>query len=155
MPKGLNSGLLATHDRRPFPYSAEEIHETYQEIKDPSYRVQISEQGIHVYNRDGIQQSTNPFELFPQLDLLQDDAPHAFYMGVELARAQIAWQLGKRYMQDEELDWGVCADVKTEQEKDRDSRAAHDMKELRKNTAEYKAAGSTLQASRKRKQRKT
>ncbi len=155
LPKGLNSGLLATHDRRPFPYSAEEIHETYQEIKDPSYRVQISEQGIHVYNRDGIQQSTNPFELFPQLDLLQDDAPHAFYMGVELARAQIAWQLGKRYMQDEELDWGVCADVKTEQEKDRDSRAAHDMKELRKNTAEYKAAGSTLQASRKRKQRKT
>jgi hypothetical protein len=30
-------------------------------------------------------------------------------MGVELARAQIAWQLGKRYVQDRELDWGCAA----------------------------------------------
>ncbi|NCA27375.1 MAG: dihydropteroate synthase, partial [Methylophilaceae bacterium] len=36
-----------------------------------------------------------------------DDASHAFYLGVELARAQIAWQLKKRYVQDEELTWGV------------------------------------------------
>lgn len=155
LPKGLDSGLLGMHARRPFPYSAEEIYETYQDIKDPSYRVQLSEEGIHVYNRDGIQQGTNPFDLFPKLDLLQDDAPHAFYMGVELARAQIAWQLGKNYMQDEELEWGVCTDTKSEQDKDRDSRAAHDMKELRKAGSEYKAAGSTLGASRKRKQKKS
>ena len=157
LPKGLDSGLLSTHARRPFPYSAEEIYETYQDIKDPSYRVQVSAEGIHVYNRDGIKQSTNPFDLFPQLDLLQSDAPHAFYMGVELARAQVAWQLGKNYVQDEELEWGVCADIKSEEDKDRDSRAAHDMKELRKNNGEYKAAGSTLNASRKnrRKQNKS
>ena len=36
------------------------------------------------------------------------DASHAFYLGVELARAQIAFQLGKRYVQDRELDWGVA-----------------------------------------------
>ncbi len=29
-------------------------------------------------------------------------------MGVELGRAQIAWQLGKRYVQHEPLKWG-CA----------------------------------------------
>ena len=29
-------------------------------------------------------------------------------MGVEIARAEIAWQLGKRYAQDQPLDWG-CA----------------------------------------------
>lgn len=155
LPKGLDSGLLGLHARRPFLYSAEEIYETYQDIKDPSYRVQLSEEGIHVYNRDGIQQGTNPFDLFPKLELLQDDAPHAFYMGVELARAQIAWQLGKNYMQDEELEWGVCTDTKSEEDKDRDSRAAHDMKELRKTGSEYKAAGSTLGASRKRKQKKS
>ena len=34
-------------------------------------------------------------------------AAHAFYLGVELARAQIAHQLGKRYVQDNELRWGV------------------------------------------------
>ena len=32
------------------------------------------------------------------------------YLGAELARAEIAWQLGKRYAQDEELDWGVAAE---------------------------------------------
>ena len=50
---------------------------------------------------------SDPFALWPQLGL-EHDAAHAFYMGVELARAQIAWQLGKRYVQDQPLDWG-CA----------------------------------------------
>ena len=40
---------------------------------------------------------------------------HAFYLGAELARAQIAWQLGKRYTQDEELTWG-CAKLKDEED---------------------------------------
>jgi len=157
LPKGLDSSLLGMHARKPFSYNSEEIHEFYQDVKDPSYRVQVSEEGIHVYNRDGIESSVNPFELFPSLDLLQEDAPHAFYMGVELGRAQIAWQLGKPYMQDEELDWGVCVNQKTEDEKDQDSRAAHAMKELRKGTeekkTEYKSEGSTLKASRKRKKK--
>jgi dihydropteroate synthase len=147
LPKGLDSSLLGMHARKPFSYNSDEINEFYQEVKDPSYRVQVSEEGIHVYNRDGIVLSPNPFELFPRLDLLQDDAPHAFYMGVELGKAQIAWQLGKPYVQDEELDWGVCVDKKSEDEKDQDSRAAHTMKELRKE-------GSTLKVSRERKKNK-
>ncbi|HEX9491227.1 MAG TPA: dihydropteroate synthase, partial [Stellaceae bacterium] len=36
---------------------------------------------------------------------------HAFYLGVELARAEIAWQLGKRYVQDENLRWGSAVDA--------------------------------------------
>jgi hypothetical protein len=40
---------------------------------------------------------------------VENDASHAFYLGVELARAQIAWQLKKRYVQDEELNWGVAS----------------------------------------------
>ncbi len=155
LPKGLDSGLLGMHARKPFPYSADEIHDIYQDVRDPSYRIQLSEQGIHVYNRDGISLGHSPFELFPELELLQEDAPHAFYMGVELARAQIAWQLGKHYMQDEELEWGVCVKQKSELEKDRDSRAAHDMKESGHATSEYKAAGSTLTAGRKRKTNKS
>ncbi|MFZ3249117.1 MAG: dihydropteroate synthase, partial [Pseudolabrys sp.] len=31
-----------------------------------------------------------------------------FYLGAELSKAEIAWRLGKRYIQDEPLDWG-CA----------------------------------------------
>lgn len=108
LPKGIDSGLLTTHGRNPFPYTEEEIVELAGEIRDPSYRVQASESGIHVYNRDGINSSSDPFALFPLLKELENDASHAFYMGVELARAQIALQLGKRYRQDEELDWGVA-----------------------------------------------
>jgi dihydropteroate synthase len=38
------------------------------------------------------------------------DGPHAFYLGTELVKAEIAFRLGKRYAQDEPLDWGVAAD---------------------------------------------
>ncbi|MCF8186431.1 MAG: dihydropteroate synthase, partial [Sulfuritalea sp.] len=68
--------------------------------------IQVSENGLHIYNRDGQYQSTDPFELYSKLNV-DDDASHAFYLGVELARAQIAWQLKKRYIQDQALDWGV------------------------------------------------
>ncbi|PPC92853.1 MAG: dihydropteroate synthase [Methylotenera sp.] len=106
LPRGYSNGLLALHDRRPFTYSAQEIADIAAQIKDPSFRVQVSEEGVHVYNREGIHQSTDPFDLYPHLKV-DDDASHAFYMGVELARAQIAWQLKKRYVQDQELEWGV------------------------------------------------
>ena len=38
------------------------------------------------------------------------DGAHAFYLGAELTKAEIALRLGKRYAQDEPLDWGVAAD---------------------------------------------
>jgi dihydropteroate synthase-like protein len=107
LPQGFGEALLALHALDPFPWSAQEIAATAAEIKDPSFRVQISPEGVHVYNRDGMRTATDPFSLFAQLALEQDGS-HAFYMGVELARAQIAWQLGKRYVQDSELDWGIA-----------------------------------------------
>jgi len=108
LPRRFDGGLLALRDIRPFPYTVEEIGATAQAVKDPSFRVQVSEEGIHVYNRDGMRTANEPFRLYPRLGL-EADASHAFYMGVELARAQIAWQLGKRYSQDEELRWGRAA----------------------------------------------
>jgi dihydropteroate synthase-like protein len=107
LPKGLSDALMTTHAKHPFPDTPEEIGEIAAQVRDPSFRVQISPLGLHVYNRDGLRQGLDPFELWPQLKL-EDDASHAFYMGVQLARAQIAWQLGKRYVQDQPLDWG-CA----------------------------------------------
>jgi len=154
IPKGLDSSLLGMHERRPFQYDLNEIQEFYEDVKDPSYRIQVSETGIHVYNRDGIFIDTNPFELFAKLDLLQDDAPHAFYMGVELGRAQVAWQLGKNYMQDEELNWGVCSKQRTDSQKEEDLKATHNMRELRKSVNNYKTEGSTLKASKNKKRKK-
>lgn len=107
LPKGLSDALMTVHARRPFPDTAEEIAATAAGVRDPNFRVQVSAEGIHVYNRDGLRLAQDPFELWPQLGLA-GDAAHAFYMGVETARAEIALQLGKRYVQDQPLDWG-CA----------------------------------------------
>lgn len=106
LPRGYSDGLLGLHDRRPFPYHADEIAELASQIKDPSFRIMVSEAGVHVYNREGMQLSVDPFHFYPKLGV-EKDASHAFYLGVELARAQIAWQLNKRYVQDEALNWGV------------------------------------------------
>lgn len=107
LPRDFTNDLLVTHERRPFPDSAEEIVELASNIKDLNYRIKVTDEGIFIFNREGLMQAIDPFELYPQLNL-KDDTGHAFYLGAELARAQIAWQLGKRYTQDEELDWG-CA----------------------------------------------
>ena len=106
LPRRYHAGLMALRDRKPFPHTSEEVALTAAAIRDPSFRIQLTREGIHVYNRDGRQLATDPFELWPGLGV-DDDASHAFYLGVELGRAQIAWQLGKRYLQDNELEWGV------------------------------------------------
>lgn len=107
LPKGLSEQLMTVHAKSPFPDGPEEIAAIAREVRDPNFRVQVSQQGVHVYNREGLRVARDPFALWPQLHL-ENDAGHAFYMGVETARAQIAWQLGKRYVQDQPLDWG-CA----------------------------------------------
>lgn len=108
LPRGYGNRLLGLHDRKPFPYSESEISELAGQIKDPSFRIMVSQEGVHVFNRDGHQLDVDPFSFYPKLGVEQD-ASHAFYLGVELGRAQIAWQLGKRYVQDEELSWGIEA----------------------------------------------
>lgn len=119
LPRDYSNGLLGLHDRRPFTFTDEEIAELAAAIKDPSFRIHVSETGMHVFNRDGLFKDTDPFKLYPHLKV-DDDASHAFYLGVELARAQIAWQLKKRYKQDEELEWGCNSE-----QKDPEGRVAH------------------------------
>jgi len=68
-PKGYDNGLMALHERKPFPYSLEEVKEFAAEIKDPNYRIQVSEDGIHTYNRDGLHTATDPYEIYPKLNV--------------------------------------------------------------------------------------
>jgi dihydropteroate synthase-like protein len=107
LPKGISDDLMTVHHTRPFPDSADEIAAIAAGVRDPNFRVQVADDGVHVYNRDEHHVSTDAFALWPRL-ALENDAAHAFYMGVELARAEIAWKLGKRYVQDQDLDWGVA-----------------------------------------------
>jgi hypothetical protein len=40
------------------------------------------------------------------------DPSHAFYLGYELARAEIALHLGKQYVQDAPMQWGLLGKLK-------------------------------------------
>ena len=110
LPKGYTDELLCLHARRPFPLTPEEIAEAAKEVRDKNFRIEIAEDGIHIFNRDGHHVAQDAFALFAKLGV-DEDGPHAFYLGAELARAEIAWRLGKRYAQDEPLAWGVAADA--------------------------------------------
>ena len=113
LPKGYGRELLALHDKRPFVQTPEEIAAAAAEVRDPNYRIAVAEDGIHVYNRDIHRVGTDAMAFFPDLDVKSDGA-HAFYLGGELAKAETAWRLGKRYVQDEPLDWGASADRPSE-----------------------------------------
>jgi len=108
LPKHVSADLLTVHDTTPFPYRLDEVQAIAAEIRDPSYRIQTSSEGLHVFNRDCFLSAKDPFDLYPNLGV-ETDGGHAFYLGVELARAQIAWQLGKRFTQDQQLNWGCAA----------------------------------------------
>ena len=116
LPRGYSTALNGLHDRKPFSYNNQEISEIAAQIKDPSFRIMANETGVHVFNRDGLLVDIDPFAFYPNLGV-ENDASHAFYLGVELARAQIAHQLGKRYMQDEALNWGFVTKVNKEDRK--------------------------------------
>src|SRR6185437_7725808 len=113
LPKGYGSALLQIHDRKPFPYSAWEIAEAAAQVKDENYRIEAAEDGIHVYNRAGHFVASEALALFDKLGV-ETDGAHAFYLGAELMKAEIAFRLGKRYVQDEPLDWGCAMDRRAE-----------------------------------------
>ena len=109
LPKGYGDALLQIHDAAPFPNAPEEIAEIATQVKDGNFRIETAEDGIHIYNRAGHHVARDAFALFEKLAVERDGA-HAFYLGAELMKAEIAWRLGKRYAQDEPLDWGCATD---------------------------------------------
>jgi dihydropteroate synthase len=133
LPKGYDAGLLSLHELRPYPDTPEQIAADAKEIKDANYRIEAAADGIHIYNRDGHHVAADPFQLFDKLGVEKDGA-HAFYLGYELAKAEIARALAKRYAQDSPLDWGVAADRKAE------------------DLTQHAPEGATLKAARKEKQ---
>ena len=109
LPKGYGRALLQVHDRAPFPNSPAEIAAAAALVKDRNFRIEVADDGIHVFNSLGHWIATDALALFDKLGV-ETDGAHAFYLGAELQKAEIAFRLGKRYAQDEPLDWGVAAD---------------------------------------------
>jgi dihydropteroate synthase-like protein len=113
LPQEYGRALLQLHDRKPFPTTPEEIAEVAAQVRDANFRIETATDGIHVYSRAGHHVATDALSLFPKLGVEADGA-HAFYLGTELAKAEVAWKLGKRYAQDEPLDWGCAVDAPAE-----------------------------------------
>ncbi|HLH11621.1 MAG TPA: DUF6513 domain-containing protein [Methylovirgula sp.] len=107
LPKGFGAGLAQVHDLKPFTSTPPDIEERAKDVRDLNYRIEVAEDGIHLYNRNGHHVARDAMSLYPHLNVKGDDA-HAFYLGTELLKAELAFTLGKRYVQDEPLDFGVA-----------------------------------------------
>ena len=113
LPFRIDNSLMCISERKANRKSQREIKELKNLVKDRNYRILLSEKGINIFNSKMHSIGLDPFEFYNQLSV-ESDASHAFYLGVELARAQIAFQLGKNYDQDNELKWGVAYSKKQE-----------------------------------------
>jgi dihydropteroate synthase-like protein len=113
LPKGYSDALLQVHDKRPYGSTPEEIAELARELRDSNYRVEVANDGVHIFAKHFHAVEPDAMSLFPHLNV-ENDGGHAFYLGTELMKAELAYKLGKRYRQDEPLDFGVALDIDEE-----------------------------------------
>jgi len=111
LPIGIDKSLMCLADRKVVRTEKDEIINFKELTRDKNYRIIIGHDGVNLFNANTLKTFTDPYEFYDFLDV-QNDSGHAFYLGVELARAQIAFQLGKNYNQDNELLWGVSSTPK-------------------------------------------
>jgi dihydropteroate synthase-like protein len=126
LPKGYGAGLAQVHDLKPFASAPADVAERAADIRDANYRIEVAEDGIHLYNRDGHHIARNAMALYPHLNVKGDDA-HSYYLGTELMKAELAFALGKRYVQDEPLDFGVATE-RTEEDRTRLREIGHTLR---------------------------
>lgn len=124
IPKHLSSALVMLRDARLKPQSAESLQQLAAALTDPNFRIYAEAGELHLMNRHGHWHGHDVFRLFEQATDSHDtksmqhnsqargpevpiDPSHSFYLGYELARAEIALHLGKQYTQDEPLQWGL------------------------------------------------
>ncbi len=110
LPKGYGGGLLQVHGRSPFTQGVEDIALQAEAVRDRNWRIATAADGVHAWSAGRHLCGSDTMAFYPDLGV-EGDAPHAFYLGAELARAETAWSLGKRYVQDEPLGWGVAVPI--------------------------------------------
>ncbi len=126
LPKGYSDALLQVHDKRPYASTPDEIAELARELRDVNFRIEVAEDGVHIFARGFHELATDAMSLFPKLSVEKDGA-HAFYLGSELMKAELAFRLGKRYRQDEPLDFGAAQDENVE-DKERFKEIGHTLR---------------------------
>ncbi|MCS7045377.1 MAG: DUF6513 domain-containing protein [Gemmataceae bacterium] len=117
-PKHLEPRLVMLRDPRLPKPDPQRFAELAERLTDRNYRLFAEEDRLHVVSAGLHLDDDNPFALFARLMEREPiDAAHAFYLGYELAKATTALTLGKSYVQDQALRWGMLT---------REERAAHE-----------------------------
>lgn len=99
------SDLLVVKEERASSYTEEGLREIARSLhpRDDDFRIFVADK-IYVFNGSLFVSGRGKKEIFSKLEI--KDTDHAFYMGKELERAELALKLGKRYIQERELNWG-------------------------------------------------
>jgi len=116
LPKHLEPNLIMLRDEQVVTSTVEQIARLATEIRDNNYRIFATDDEIHLVSHDLHLHDADPFTIMEQLHSTGPegglpanlDASHAFYLGYEMAKARTALTLGKTYVQDESLDWGLA-----------------------------------------------
>jgi len=104
LPKNVDDRLVTLKDPEVLSYSEAELRTLQRAVTDPNFRIFTDGATITIFNNTIFARGTDIDDLFARLDV--DEATHAFYLGRELMKAQIAVTLGKTYRQEGQLQWG-------------------------------------------------
>jgi len=89
-------------------YTEADLRRMQAQVRDRNFRVFIDRERIYAFNNATFVQGADPDEIFDQLEV--SEGSHGFYLGRELERAALAVRLGKRYVQEEPLQWGYLSE---------------------------------------------
>ncbi len=108
LPKNIDDGLITVKDPPYEVYGETELRQMQELVSDKNFRIFTDDTWIYVFNCDQFIRSSDPKEIFTQLDVTEPS--HAFYLGREIERAALSVQLGKKYTQEEQLRWGYLSE---------------------------------------------
>jgi dihydropteroate synthase len=108
LPKHLEPGLVMLRDPRLREHGVEALRELAAGVKDRNFRLFAEGGRLHLFNGRMYLEGTDPFALIAEVQSREAiDPSHAFYLGYEMAKAVTALTLGKNYVQDQALSWGL------------------------------------------------
>lgn len=108
LPKHVVPDLVMLRDPKLHQTDESTLRELAARITDRNIRL-FAEQGkLYALSGRMFVEADDPFELFEKMRQHDEfDPAHAFYLGYELAKAVTALTLGKNYVQDQPLRWGL------------------------------------------------
>lgn len=108
LPKRLEPNLVMLRDPGRRERGREALAELAAALTDNNWRLAAEGGQLFAFNGTCFLESTDPWALFQQMQqAVPIDPAHAFYLGFELAKAVTALTLGKNYVQDQSLRWGL------------------------------------------------